>query len=152
LVNRKGLARTSSTPGRTQSLNFFRINERISFVDLPGYGFARVPPHIQRQWKPMVESYLKTRKSLRLAVLILDIRREPGADDINLLDWLAFQGIPILAVGTKIDKLSKNQRIRQKSMIKKSLQLEEPQVVMFSAATGEGKEELWKRIGAKLKP
>lgn len=100
----------------------------------------------------MVESYLKTRKSLRLAVLILDIRREPGADDINLLDWLAFQGIPILAVGTKIDKLSKNQRIRQKSMIKKSLQLEEPQVVMFSAATGEGKEELWKRIGAKLKP
>jgi len=152
LVNRKGLARTSSTPGRTQSINFFRINERISFVDLPGYGFAKVPLHIKQQWKPMVESYLKTRESLCLAVVILDIRREPSRDDIDLVEWLTFYDIPILAVGTKIDKISKNQRSKQKAIVKKSLQLEESQLVMFSAVTGEGKEELWKRIGAKLKP
>ena len=152
LVNRKGLARTSSTPGRTQSINFFRINERISFVDLPGYGFAKVPLHIKQQWKPMVESYLKTRESLCLAVVILDIRREPSRDDIDLVEWLTFYGIPILAVGTKIDKISKNQRSKQKAIVKKSFQLEESQLVMFSAVTGEGKEELWKRIGAKLKP
>ena len=152
LVNRKGLARTSSTPGRTQSINFFRINERISFVDLPGYGFAKVPLHIKQQWKPMVESYLKTRESLCLAVVILDIRREPSRDDIDLVEWLTFYDIPILAVGTKIDKISKNQRFKQKALVKKNLQLEETQLVMFSAVTGEGKEELWKRIGAKLKP
>jgi len=152
LVNRKGLARTSSTPGRTQSINFFCINERISFVDLPGYGFAKVPLHIKQQWKPMVESYLKTRESLCLAVVILDIRREPGGDDINLVEWLSFHEIPILAVGTKIDKLSKNQRSKQKALLKKNLQLEESQLIMFSAVTGEGKEALWKRIGAMLKP
>lgn len=152
LVNRKGLARTSSTPGRTQSINFFRINERILFVDLPGYGFAKVPLHLKQQWKPMVEAYLKTRRNLRLAVVILDIRREPSGDDINLVDWLAVYGISFLAVGTKVDKLSNNQRIKQKAVIERKLQLKETPLVMFSALTGEGKEELWKRIGVRLKP
>jgi GTP-binding protein len=152
LLNRKGLARTSSTPGRTQSINFFRINNRISFVDLPGYGFAKVPLHIKRQWKPMVESYLKTRETLRLAVVILDIRREPSKDDDNLLEWLAFHDIPILVVGTKIDKISKNQRAKQMALVKKGLRLEGRPFITFSAVTGEGKEEIWKRIGTELKP
>lgn len=146
LVNRKNLARTSSTPGRTQSINFFRINEKISFVDLPGYGFTKVPTEIKQQWKPMVETYLKSRKSLKLVVVILDSRREPSTGDINLLEWLQFFKIPALVVITKIDKISKNQRTNQKSLIKEQLALEESQVVMFSALNGEGKEEIWKKV------
>jgi len=150
LVNRKKLARTSSTPGRTQSLNFFRINEKISFVDLPGYGFAKVPLKIKRQWKPMVEAYLKTRKSLCLLVIILDSRREPTKDDLNLLEWLKFYEIPILVVITKIDKLSHHQKFKQRALVKKMLKLEESQIVTFSAVNGEGKKELWEKILSRL--
>jgi len=146
IVNRKKLARTSSTPGRTQSINFFCINKKISFVDLPGYGFAKVPREIKRQWKPMVEQYLENRRSLALVVVILDSRREPASDDINLLEWLNFSAIPILIVMTKTDKLSQNKRAKQKSLIRKMLTLEEHQIVSFSAINGEGKDELWKKI------
>ena len=146
IVNRKKLARTSSTPGRTQSINFFCINKKISFVDLPGYGFAKVPREIKRQWKPMVEQYLKNRRSLALVVVILDSRREPANDDLNLLEWLNFSAIPILIVMTKTDKLSQNKRAKQKSLIRKMLTLEENQIVSFSAINGEGKDELWKKI------
>jgi len=150
LVNRKKLARTSSTPGRTQSINFFRINEKISFVDLPGYGFAKVPLKIKQQWKPMVEAYLKSRKNLCLVIVILDSRREPTRDDLNLLEWLTFYKVQILVVVTKVDKISKNQKIKQRTMVKKMLKIEESQIVTFSAVNGEGKEELWKKILSKL--
>ena len=146
LVNRKKLAHTSSTPGRTQSINFFLINDKISFVDLPGYGFARVPLQIKKQWKPMVESYLKSRKNLHLVVVILDSRREPSPDDLNLIEWLRFYNIPIVVVLTKIDKISRNQRTKQKDLVKKTLKIEDNQLVMFSALTGEGKDKLWKKI------
>jgi GTP-binding protein len=146
LVNRKKLARTSSTPGRTQSLNFYLINERLTFVDLPGYGFAHVSKDIRRSWKPMVESYLKTRKILRLVVVILDSRRMPSDDDQNLLAWLREHALPALVVLTKIDKLSRNQRAVQIRDLTKTLMLEDDQMVVFSAISGEGKDDVWHKI------
>ncbi len=88
LLNRKGLARTSNTPGRTQEINFFRVNDRFAFIDLPGYGYAKVPESIRKQWGPMVETYLRERDTLRLVVLILDVRRDPSEEDLQLIDWL----------------------------------------------------------------
>jgi len=150
LINRKKLARTSSTPGRTQSLNFFLINRKFSFVDLPGYGFARVPLEIKRQWKPMVENYLTSRKSLSLVVVIVDSRREPSKEDFDLIEWLNFYNIPLLVTVTKIDKLSQTQKAKQRSSVKKKLTINENQIILFSAIDGEGKEELWKKIASKL--
>ena len=149
LVNRKNLARTSSTPGRTQSLNFFCINQKVYFVDFPGYGFAKVPEDIRKHWKPMVEAYLTSRKSLKLVVIILDCRRMPSQEDINLLEWLRFYNIAALVVLTKIDKISQNQRKKQKLLVEKILNLEGEQIVLFSAVNGEGKDELWKKIWSK---
>ncbi len=151
LLNRKRLAHVSSTPGRTQAINFFRINQKISFVDLPGYGFARVPREVQRRWKAMVEDYLKTRKSLALAVVILDIRREASDDDRGLLDWLDHYAINSLVVLTKIDKVSKNRRLQLRAALSTTLALDEDHLLVFSAQTGEGKDELWKRIASVLR-
>ena len=150
LVNRKNLARTSTTPGRTQSLNFFSINQKLYFVDFPGYGFAKVPVAIKKQWKPMVETYLKSRKNLKLVVVILDCRREPSQEDRDLVEWLRFYKIPAFVVLTKIDKISFGQRNKQKFLVKKMLKVEDDQIVLFSAVTGEGKDELWKKIRSKL--
>ncbi|WAC07405.1 MAG: ribosome biogenesis GTP-binding protein YihA/YsxC [Thermodesulfobacteriota bacterium] len=150
LVNRKNLARTSSTPGRTQSLNFFSINQKLYFVDFPGYGFAKVPGEIRKQWKPMVETYLTSRKNLKLVVVILDCRREPSRDDGDLLEWLRFYKIPAVVVLTKIDKIPFGRRNQQKLLVKKMLKVEDDHIVFFSAVTGEGKEDLWKKIRSKL--
>jgi GTP-binding protein len=151
LVNRKKLAKTSSTPGRTQLINFFTINGKISFVDLPGYGYAKVPREIQRQWKPMVEAYLSSRENLALAVVIVDIRRDVAADDMALLDWLGHYGIPFLLVLTKADKLSKNQGLKRRAGIKKAVGLDDDHLVLFSAQTGEGKDDLWKKIASVVR-
>ena len=117
LVLRGRLARTSNTPGRTQLINFFLVNRRHVFVDLPGYGFARVPDAVRRSWGPMLERYLRERRSLRLVVLIMDIRRDPVGEDLDLLAWLHEQAIPVLPVLTKVDKMSKSQvRVREKKI------------------------------------
>ena len=108
LMNRKKLARTSNSQGRTQEINFFCVNGRLTFVDLPGYGYAKVPETLRKQWGPMVETYLRGRQTLRLVVLILDVRREPSAEDRQLMDWLQFYRLPRLVVLTKIDKVSRN--------------------------------------------
>ena len=150
LVNRKNLARTSSTPGRTQSLNFFSINQKLYFVDFPGYGFAKVPTEIKKKWKPMVETYLKSRKNLKLVVVILDCRREPSQDDGDLVEWLRFYKISALVVLTKVDKISFGQRNKQKLLVKKMLNVEDEHIVLFSAITGEGKDDLWKKIQSRL--
>jgi GTP-binding protein len=157
LVRQKNLAKTSNTPGRTQLVNFFLINGRYAFVDLPGYGFARVPEATRRKWGPMVETYLKERSSLRLVILIMDIRRDPATGDLDLLKWLNLYRIPVLQVLTKIDKLSKNQVQQRARAIGKMLAegadgqsgagLETP-TVLFSAKTGEGKDALWSIIEA----
>jgi GTP-binding protein len=111
-VNRKNLVRTSNTPGRTQLINFFRINEAFTFVDLPGYGFAKVPLAIKREWGPMMETYLSRRENLRGTVLILDIRRIPSAEDLQMLQWLRACGIPPLLVVTSFRRISGPSRQR----------------------------------------
>jgi GTP-binding protein len=148
LVQRKGLARTSSTPGCTQLINFFTINNKISFVDLPGYGFARVPPAIKKTWGPMVETYLRERIDLRLVVFILDIRREPRAEDVDLMNWFVSYNISHIFALTKIDKLSRSQVKIRENAIKKLLGTNPPpaEIVLFSAKTGEGKDRIWKVI------
>ena len=142
LVNRKNLAKTSSEPGRTQTINFFRVNEKISLVDLPGYGFAKAPLEVRRAWKPMVETYLQTREAIRLVILILDSRRGLAPEDSNLLDWLDYHGIPTLIVLTKADKLSQFERARQKKNLSAHPLLSKKAILFFSALTGEGKNEL----------
>jgi GTP-binding protein len=142
LVNRKNLAKTSSQPGRTQTINFFRVNEKISLVDLPGYGFAKAPLEVRKAWKPMVETYLQTREAIRLVILILDSRRGLAPEDSNLLDWLDYHGIPALIVLTKADKLSQFERARQKKNLSLHPLLNKKPILFFSALTGEGKSEL----------
>jgi GTP-binding protein len=145
LVGRKNLAKTSNTPGRTQLINFFTINENFSFVDLPGYGFAKVPQSVKKDWGNMIEAYLKERLNLCLVVLILDIRRDPSVDDLSLRDWLENYRIPYLYVLTKSDKLSNNQAIARKRAIEKILQVScEKKPIPFSAKTQKGKDDIWK--------
>jgi GTP-binding protein len=142
LVNRKNLAKTSTQPGRTQTINFFRVNEKISLVDLPGYGFAKAPLEVRKAWKPMVETYLQTREAIRLVILILDSRRGLAPEDSNLLDWLDYHGISTLIVLTKADKLSQLERARQKKNLSAHPLLNRKTILFFSATTGEGKNEL----------
>lgn len=146
ILNRKKLVRTSKTPGRTQLLNFFEINEIYRFVDLPGYGYAKVPAEVQKRWRPMVENYLTTRVNLRGMVWLLDIRREVSKEDLTLWDWLQVQQVKVIIVITKADKLSKNKRSKQAASIAKSLGCKTEELIEFSAMTGEGKDELWRRL------
>lgn len=147
LVQKKGLARTSRTPGCTQQILFYRINNRFSFVDLPGYGFAKVPQTVKKQWGPMIETYLKERRALRLVFFIMDIRRDPSKEDLDLVRWFRFYNIPHIFVLTKVDKLSRSRvKVREK-VIKTHLEMDSPpESVLFSAKTSEGKDRIWKVI------
>ena len=146
LVNRKQLVKTSSTPGRTQLINFFSINDRFSFVDLPGYGYAKVPVSVRKKWGPMIETYLSTRKTLNGVVLIIDIRRIPGSDETRFIDWLSLYNIPSLLVLTKADKSSKTNRIKQQRSIAAALGADETDLCLFSAKSRSGRERLWSAI------
>lgn len=144
LVGRKNLAKTSNTPGRTQLINFFTINEKISFVDLPGYGFAKVSRSVKKDWGDMMEAYLRERQSLCLVVFILDIRRDPSEDDLSLRDWLEHYRIPYLYILTKTDKLSNNQVIARGRVIEKALKTKtDKKPILFSAKTQKGKIDIW---------
>lgn len=152
LVGRKNLAKTSNTPGRTQLINFFTINERISFVDLPGYGFAKVSRLVKKDWGDMIEAYLCERQSLCLVVFILDIRRDPNKDDLSLRDWLQHYRIPYLYILTKTDKLSDNQAIARRHAIEKALKTTDGnKPILFSAKTQKGKDEIWQFIEDHLR-
>lgn len=151
LVNRKNLVRTSSTPGRTQCINFFEVNGRLMLVDLPGYGFARVPVAVKKQWGPMMETYLSSRNCLCGVILILDIRRTPCAEDKSLLQWLERFSIPSIPVITKCDKVSKNEKARQTEMIARELGIDKSRFTYFSALSKEGKDALWGKI-AEIMP
>jgi GTP-binding protein len=140
----RGLARTSSTPGRTQSLNFFSINDTFRFVDLPGFGYARVPQHIKSTWGDMVTSYLAKRRQLVLSIHIVDSRHEPTKQDLQLHEWLEHSNKPRLTVATKSDKLSNNELRKNLEHIVKVL--EEKSLVVYSAKTGRGRDELWRVI------
>jgi len=146
LVNRKHLVKTSSTPGRTQLINFFVVNEAFYLVDLPGYGYAKVPAAIKKQWGPMIEGYLKKRSSLQAVTLIMDIRRVPQAEERNFIDWLNLYHIPVIPVLTKADKLSKNKQNKQIQLITAALEIERDQLTLFSAKSRLGKEQLWEII------
>jgi GTP-binding protein len=147
LTGRRNLARTGATPGRTQTINFFRLNDRINMVDLPGYGFARVPQQVRQAWKPMVEAYLRDRESLSAVVVILDIRRDPSTGDTDLLNWLEAHKIPAIIVLTKADKLSRSKRAARAGKLGRELAgLSSGRPVLFSALTREGRNEVWERI------
>ena len=146
LVNRRRLVKTSRTPGRTQLINFFLINEFLSFVDLPGYGYAKVPAAVKKKWGPMIETYLSSRKSLKGVILIMDIRRSPGAEELNFIDWLAREGLACLMVLTKTDKLSKTRQDKQQAMIAGAVGRNKEDLLLFSAKTKKGKQHIWQAI------
>jgi len=138
LLQKKGLAKTSHTPGRTRLLNFYLVNDAWLFVDLPGYGYARASEEIQRQWGPMVETYLRRRDNLRLVLLILDIRRDPEERDLNFLAWLKEHGIHVTLVITKADKLSRSGALARKRLIEHQCGMPTG-AVLFSALTAQGR-------------
>jgi GTP-binding protein len=144
----RGLARTSSTPGRTQSLNFFLINKRFRFVDLPGFGYARVPKAIQASWGEMVSSYLAKREQLVLSIQIVDSRHEPTKLDLQLHEWLEHSAKPRLIVATKSDKLSNNELKESLGRVKRVFSKD--RVVTYSAKTGRGGSEVWRAIEGAL--
>lgn len=153
LINRllgvKGLARTSSTPGRTQSVNFYRVNDALRFVDLPGYGYARVPKEVREAWRPMVDGFLERwHDSIVLALLVVDSRHEPTALDRTMRDWIEDREIPCLVTVTKSDKLSGNGRAKALQTMKKKMKaataVSEP--ILTSAENGMGMREVWRHI------
>lgn len=144
LVGQRKLARVSKTPGRTQQINFFLIDERLTFVDLPGYGFARVPLPVRERWKQLVEGYLSTRRNLRAVVVIVDLRRGVEEDDAQLLNYLHAQGTPVILVATKADKLAYGARQRQAREVAEGHPVEA--LVVCSAQSGDGIEQLWKHM------
>jgi len=147
LANRKGLARTSSRPGRTQSINFFTMGKSLYLVDLPGYGFARVPMKVKKSWQGMVETYLRERSNLEAVVIILDIRRDVSSGDMDLLSWLKHYGINAIPVLTKADKLSRQKgRTRAYTITRKLKDVSPVGPVLFSAKTRNGREEIWDKI------
>ncbi|UCF95407.1 MAG: YihA family ribosome biogenesis GTP-binding protein [Desulfobacterales bacterium] len=148
LVNRKRLVKTSSTPGRTQRINFFAINQAIYLVDLPGYGYARVPVPVKKKWGPMIQTYLASRTTLKAVVLIMDIRRLPGREELDFIRWLDHFAVTGIKVVTKTDKLSKTSRIKQHTAIAKALGTSTGDLILFSAKTRQGKEAVWDAISA----
>lgn len=147
LVNRKNLARTSSTPGRTQALNFFRVNDRFTFVDLPGYGYARVSLDVKRSWRGMVETYLRNRPTLKAVVVIVDIRRDLEEDDRSLMEWLKQEGKHVIPVLTKVDKLSRKERESRARKLEGEISgIVSQKPILFSAKTREGHKEIWDRF------
>jgi len=146
LVNRKGLARTSSAPGKTQSINFYVVNKSFCLVDLPGYGYAKVPQQVRKQWSPFIEQYCTSRESLRGVVAIIDARVGPTPLDVSLIAWLKGLSLPIIFTLTKSDKLSKNKLVQALHQTAKSLSVKPDQIVSFSSQTGEGKKRLWQEI------
>ena len=145
LLARRTLVRTSKTPGHTQKLNFFLINVRFVFVDLPGYGYAKVPEAVRRRWRPMVEEYLRDREELAGVVVIIDARHGPTPLDQQLISYLVSHRVPMILAATKADKLPRSSIGERLRSIEESVG-NSSSVVLFSAATGEGKKELWKEI------
>jgi GTP-binding protein len=148
LVNRKRLVKTSSTPGRTQLINFFDINNLITFVDLPGYGYAKVPTAVRKKWGPMIETYLSSRRTLKGVVVIMDIRRIPRQEEHELIEWLKYFSIDGILVLTKTDKLSKTKRLKQHNAIAEALAIDPDKLILFSAKSRQGRDAVWDAINS----
>lgn len=143
LVNRKKLARTSSSPGKTQTINFYRINNAFSFVDLPGYGYAKVSKVNKEQWGKMIETYLTNRPNLIEVFQLVDIRHSPTAQDKQMYEWIRQFGFNGIVIATKLDKINRSQRKKQLNLIRKELQMGDNILLPVSSENKEGKEELW---------
>ncbi|MFS0560945.1 ribosome biogenesis GTP-binding protein YihA/YsxC [Terribacillus sp. 179-K 1B1 HS] len=144
MINRKNLVRTSQKPGKTQTLNFYKINDRFHFVDVPGYGYAKVSKKERNAWGKMLEEYFTERENLKAVVLLVDIRHEPTKDDVTMYDFLKHYELPVVVVATKLDKIPKGKRVQHIKRAADKLQLEQEDIILpFSSETGEGKEEAW---------
>lgn len=147
LMNRKSLARTSGQPGKTQTINFYKINGERYLVDLPGYGYARVSQAEKEKWGKMIEKYLHTSKNLKAVFLLIDIRHEPSANDCQMCEWILHNGYEPIIIATKLDKLKRSQIQKHLKMIKEGLQLKKGSTVIpFSAETKQGRDEIWEVI------
>ena len=144
------MARTSSTPGKTQALNFFTIDDKLAFADLPGYGFAKVPEKVRRSWGPMIQSYVEKREHLKVILFLFDIRRMPNEDDLRLLEWVIHNEKSMILVLTKVDKLRKGQRQAQANKIIKALGAENIQSTFYSVPKNIGRQELIRLINEAL--
>ena len=152
LMNRKSLARTSSQPGKTQTINFYNVNNEIYFVDLPGYGYAKVSEEIKAKWGKMIERYLKKSKQLKAVFLLIDIRHEPSANDKQMYSWILDNGFKPIIIATKSDKISRNQLQKHVKMVKDGLKVEKGTVVIpFSAQTKQGRDEIYEVIEGIMK-
>jgi GTP-binding protein len=147
LINRKNLARTSGKPGKTQTLNFYLIENALHFVDVPGYGYAKVSKTERAKWGKMIETYLTERKQLKAVVLLIDLRHPPTQDDIQMYQFLKYYELPIIVVGTKADKIPRGKWNKHESIVKKALKFDrEDNFILFSSTTKEGKEAAWQAI------
>jgi len=152
LVRRKAFARVSNTPGRTREINFFEVNGTFVLADLPGYGYARISKERRAEWRPLIESYLRRSPRLRGVVLLIDVRRDPSDEDLQMLDFLGEIGTPTIIAVTKIDKLSTKERETRIRELTGALELDEDQVIPFSAHTGVGRDELASAIVSLTSP
>ena len=151
LLNRKKLVKTSQTPGKTQEINFFKINSNFIFADLPGYGFAKVPKVVQKRWKKMIEDYLLKRGTLLAVIFIIDMRRNPSPLDLDLKTWLETHGIEYLLVATKVDKLSQSEATKQVNKLNVAYFNEgEDKLLVYSSKSGRGRKELWQKITNRM--
>lgn len=150
LLNRKSLARVSSEPGKTRGINFYNVDDRLYFVDLPGYGFARVSKEEKAAWGAMIETYLNSRRQLKMVLLLVDIRHSPTEDDRMMYRWIKEQGASCLIVATKADKISRGQIHGRLQDIKKVLGLADERLLAYSSETKQGRDEVWKAVNETL--
>lgn len=151
LINRKALARTSGQPGKTQTINFYNVEEKLYFVDLPGYGYAKVSKKERERWGKFIEEYLHKRQQLKRIILLVDIRHEPGKNDQMLYDWILYNGFEPLVIATKLDKIKRSQIQKHVSIIKKALGVENVNnIIPFSATTKQGKDKIWEVLDALI--
>ncbi len=153
LMNRKSLARTSAQPGKTQTINFYNINDAMYLVDLPGYGYAKASEEIKAKWGKMIENYLHVSKKLKAVFLLVDIRHDPSANDKMMYDWMVYQGFSPIIIATKLDKIKRSQIQKQLKAVREGLKAEPGTIILpFSAETKQGREELWDLIDRLILP
>ncbi|MGA9228326.1 MAG: ribosome biogenesis GTP-binding protein YihA/YsxC [Mesobacillus sp.] len=152
MLNRKSLARISSKPGKTQTLNFYLINEILHFVDVPGYGYAKVSKSEREAWGKMIETYITSREQLKAMLLIVDLRHPPSKDDVMMYNFLKHHDIPVIIIATKADKIPKSKWQKHVKITKETLDLDpNDTIILFSSETGEGKDKAWSVLGALMK-
>jgi len=152
MLNRRALARTSSKPGKTQTLNFFLINELLYFVDVPGYGYAKVSKKEREAWGKMIETYITSREQLKAVILLVDLRHPPSVDDQTMYNFLKYYDIPVIVVATKADKIPKSKWQKHIKIAKETLDFDpEDTMILFSSETGEGKDKAWSILQAYMK-